>query len=106
MLPPVRPVPLFFSEGNAMKGRFLSISISDNGPGMDKRTLSRAFDPFFTTKEFGRGLGLSSVLGIVHSHKGYVHMVSNSPDGTTTTIYLPLREREESGSAKLKLISC
>ncbi len=101
----IAPPSLPLMERGGIKGKFLSIAISDNGPGMDKRALSRAFDPFFTTKEFGRGLGLSSVLGIVRSHKGYVGMVSKRSEGTTTTIYLPLRERDERGSATLRLIS-
>ena len=72
-------------------GRYLCISISDTGTGIDPAIQARIFEPFFTTKGMGRGtgLGLASAYGIIKNHDGAIDFVSQPGKGTTFYIYLP-----------------
>jgi PAS domain S-box-containing protein len=74
------------------EGRFVCLSISDTGDGMDEATLGSAMDPFFTTKGLGKGtgLGLSMVHGFVEQLGGRFILKSQKNHGTTAELWLPV----------------
>jgi nitrogen-specific signal transduction histidine kinase/CheY-like chemotaxis protein len=82
------------------RGGYVTLSVSDNGVGMNEETKSKLFEPFFTTKPRGQGtgLGLATVYGIVVQSGGAIRVESDAGRGSTFIVYLP-REQEVAQSA-------
>ncbi|OWK29908.1 PAS domain S-box protein [Sphingomonas mucosissima] len=76
---------------SAVPGEFVTVSLTDNGPGISAEDLERIFEPFFTTKGVGEGtgLGLSQVFGFTKQSGGDVTVTSDPGEGATFTMYLP-----------------
>jgi len=76
-------------------GKYIEITITDTGVGIDEETAKRVFDPFFTTKEKerGTGLGLASAYGIIKNHDGIITAESAKGQGATFKIYLPISDK-------------
>ncbi|MBI5204596.1 MAG: PAS domain-containing protein [Nitrospirae bacterium] len=75
-------------------GKYIKISIEDNGIGIPEEQLSRIFDPYFTTKQKGSGLGLATTYSIIKNHDGHIMVESKLGIGTIFHIYLPASGKE------------
>ncbi|MEG4127029.1 PAS domain S-box protein [Microcoleus sp. Pol14D5] len=90
-------------KSNLVAGRYVCISVTDNGAGMTEQVKSRAFEPFFTTKDVGKGtgLGLSMVYGFAKQSGGGLEVYSEVGRGTTVNLYIPASEREHVNTAEV-----
>jgi len=70
-------------------GKYVKVSVRDEGTGIEPNVLDRIFDPYFTTKQAGSGLGLATAYAIIHKHGGHIGVVSELGHGTTFTFHVP-----------------
>lgn len=79
----------------AKPGRYVEISVADNGIGIPKEVVGRIFDPFFTTKDAGKGtgLGLSTSTAIIKNHGGFITVYSEPEKGSQFRVYLPVTDQ-------------
>ncbi len=80
----------YFTHGNA-----LGLSLTDNGCGIAPEDLPHIYEPFYTTKRSGMGLGLAICYDIVRSYGGQLLVTSRSDEGSTFTVWLPLKPNEQ-----------
>ena len=73
-------------------GKYVQLTITDQGIGIPPKYLDKIFDPYFTTKQKGSGLGLATVYAIIKSHSGYLTVASEVGVGSTFSLYLPAHE--------------
>ncbi len=87
-------------------GRYVKISLQDEGLGIPREHLAKIFDPYFTTKHKGSGLGLSMTYTTINAHDGHITVDSEMGKGTTFRIYMPASHEElvesEDREARLK----
>lgn len=82
-------------RSEADSAEFVSIIVSDNGPGISSEDIRKIFDPYFTTKKKGTGLGLAIVHKIIEAHQGKIKVESSPGKGTTFTIMIPCKNKNE-----------
>ena len=86
------------------QGKYIRISIKDQGVGIAKKHLANIFDPYFTTKQEGSGLGLATAYSIIKKHQGHITVESQLGVGTTFHIYLPASGKAVPEKEKIKSI--
>ncbi len=84
-----------FFQDQLPGGEYVRVDVADTGCGMDPETQARVFDPFFSTKASGHGLGLAAVPGIIRGHGAAIQIRSEVGEGTTISVFLPIREPTE-----------
>jgi signal transduction histidine kinase len=93
------------SDGELSPGRYVCLSVSDNGCGFDERVGRRIFEPFFTTRLAGTGLGLATVREIVRDHDGAIGARSSPGKGSRFEVWLPETAVAGNASAERELIA-
>jgi PAS domain S-box-containing protein len=88
-------------EPSAKPGPHVLITVTDTGAGMPPEVIEHIFEPFFTTKQTGKnpGLGLSTVLGIVQNHGGFIRLTSQVGKGTAFKVFFPASPGAQPGGA-------
>ena len=83
-----------------VQGKYIQITVTDEGGGIDQKHLGRIFEPYFTTKHAGSGLGLATSHSIIHRHGGCISVDSQLGKGTIFIIYLPVSETQQPTKTK------
>ena len=88
-------------------GKFVCLTVTDTGCGMDESTKNRLFEPFFTTKEVGKGtgMGLATAYGIIKQHNGWIEVDSSPGAGATFRVFLPVTGKEAAIPEKKPMIN-
>ncbi len=96
------------SHREFVPGSYITLTMSDNGCGMNKKVLNKIFEPFFTTKGVGKGtgLGLATIHGIVKQNKGFIDVYSEPGHGSTFKIYLPRYDSKLDQVKEEKIPNC
>ena len=92
---PEEEVAMGLWEGEIPKGPLVRLSVSDTGGGAGPAVMTRLFDPFFSTKALGRGLGLSSALGLIRGNHAGLQVLNRPGEGMTFRIHLAVEPRTE-----------
>jgi len=98
---------LIIDDGNELlikPGRYIRISIRDQGVGIAEKHLLKIFDPYFTTKYAGNSIGLATTYSIIKKHDGHITVESQLGVGTTFHIYLPASDKIVAEKKEVKLI--
>src|SRR5438067_2473338 len=82
------------SDISLLPGQYVRVQVTDNGGGIDARSVARIFDPYFTTKPAASGLGLSISYSVIKKHGGNLLLENTSPNGSTFAFYLPATDAE------------
>jgi len=89
-------------ELNLKDGKYIKITIRDEGVGINKKYFNKIFDPYFSTKQTGSGLGLTTVFSIINKHNGNIQVKSEINKGAVFTVYLPALESQENVNVTTK----
>ena len=91
------------ADRDLQPGSYVKLTVKDTGCGIQPDILHRVFEPFFTTKpsEYGTGLGLAMVYGIVRNHGGKIDIASSTDQGTTIEVYFPSLESKASNRSRV-----
>lgn len=86
------------------EGRYVRLSVIDQGVGIAREDLGRIFDPYYTTKEMGSGLGLATSYSIVKKHEGLITVESEEDAGTAFHVYLPASDKKPAEEEKSQIM--